>query len=130
MDQHMASFHMPASSLEAAKKAIQSLHGQETINDGSGAHFSWVNNNFYELDSFEELMDEWRWEVELDDAGNVCGIQFNGQKLGDDMILFKAIAPFVSPGSYIEMQGEDDCLWRWVFNGTTCEEKYATISWE
>lgn len=121
---------MYASTLDDAAKAIQALHGQETIHDGSGAHFSWVNNNFHKRKDFVSLMDEWRWEVELDDDGHVCNITFNGQKLGDDMILFKAIAPFVVPGSYIEMQGEDDCLWRWVFDGKTCTEKYANISWD
>jgi hypothetical protein len=130
MDQREATFNMPASVLDDAAKAIQALHGQETIKDGSGAHFSWVNNNFHKRKDFVGLMDEWRWEVELDDDGNVCNISFNGQKLGDDMILFKAIAPFVAAGSYIEMQGEDDCLWRWVFDGKTCTEKYANISWD
>lgn len=34
------------------------------------------------------------------------------------------------PGSYIEMRGEDGALWRWVFDGKTCKEITAKITWD
>ena len=55
-------------------------------------------------------------------------IYFDGEKLGDDAILFEAIAPYVKKGSFIEMNGEDGCIWQWQFNGKTCIEKAATVS--
>jgi hypothetical protein len=71
----------------------------------------------------------WRWYLEEDSKGNVVGIQFNGEKLGDDNILFEALGPFVQKGSFIQMQGEDGTMWRWTFNGTDMREVTATVSW-
>ena len=75
-------------------------------------------------------MASWRWEVEEDEDHNIISINFCGEKSGDDLILFDAIAPFVEPGSMIEMLGEDGAKWRWIFDGKTCEEKYAKIVWD
>jgi hypothetical protein len=47
-------------------------------------------------------------------------LRFTGQKLGDDNILFAALAPYVEADSYITMVGESedgDEFWRWVFDG-------------
>lgn len=71
----------------------------------------------------------WGWEFETDDKDNVNGVMFTGEKLGDDDMLFEALAPFVTKGSYIEMSGEDGGLWRWVFDGKKCKEKHAKVSW-
>lgn len=87
---------------------------------------SWVNeiavNN---SDLFEDALSECRWEYYEDDSS----LWFEGEKLGSDYELFCAIAPFVEDGSYIEMSGEDGCLWRWVFENGKCEEIYPTIIW-
>jgi hypothetical protein len=106
--------------------AIQSLRGKETC----GTHFSWVDKNFHKLTDVKAIIRAWRWEPKFDENGNICGINFDGEKYGDDGILFNAIAPYVEAGSYIEMVGEDGAKWRWIFDGETCEEKQATISWE
>jgi hypothetical protein len=130
MSQQFARFFVSKENADKAAKAIQALHGKETIHDGSGAHFSWVDNKFYEIEGFEPLMSEWRWEVTENDDGDFDSIEFVGEKSGDDLILFQAIAPFVKKGSYIEMQGEDGALWRWVFNGKTCQEVNARVEWD
>lgn len=130
MNQQFAVFFVSKENADKAAKAIQALHGKETIKDGSGAHFSWVDNKFYQIKGFEDLMSEWRWEVVENDDGDFDSIQFSGEKIGDDLILFQAIAPFVKKGSYIEMQGEDGALWRWVFNGKTCQEVNARVEWD
>ena len=109
--------------------AIKSLHGKETIGDASGRHFSWVNHNFYESNDLEEIMADWRWEVFFNGNGDINEIEFVGQKIGDDEILFKAIAPFVEDGSYIEMCGEDGLMWRWEFKDGRLIEKTAHITW-
>lgn len=129
MQQVEESFHISADNVPKVVDAIRRLSGRETIRDATGAHYSWVRQDFARLTTIPELMRAWRWEVETED-GNIVAIEFCGEKLGDDHILFNAIAPFVKKGSYIEMSGEDGERWRWVFDGKTCVEKTATISWE
>jgi hypothetical protein len=66
-----------------------------------------------------------------DDKEYVIGIMFEGEKSDStEEEMFNVIAPFVKAGSYIEMQGEDGARWRWVFDGETCKEKNAEISWD
>jgi len=126
-----SNFVIEASNFAPALAAIKGLAGKETINDSSGRHFSWVNtNDFVNAKTLEEAMLAWRWEIDCGDDGSVQYIYFTGEKIGDDMILFDAIAPFVEDGSYIEMQGEDGAIWRWVFADKKVQEKYASISWE
>ena len=129
MSQNECSFRMDAKDFDKALKAIQALHGAESIADSGGRHFSWVGDKFHEINDFEEMMQEWRWRLELDTVG-ACGIQFEGEKIGDDQALFDAIAPWVKKGSYIEMHGEDGAIWRWTFDGEKCIEKSAKITFE
>ena len=94
-------------------KVIKNLHGSETIGDSSGQHFSWVDNDFHKLDNLEEMFKEWRWEIEKSGKNYVI-VGFLGEKLGDEEILFKTIAPYMNEG-YIIMKGEDDSIWKWKF---------------
>jgi len=55
-------------------------------------------------------------------ALDITDIQFIGERRGGDEDFLKTIAPYVEPGSYIQMAGEDHAQWRWVFNGKTCKE--------
>ncbi len=93
---------------------------------GGGPHqgrYSWVEEDFAtRYDDLHDMMEEWRWELEYDDNGDVDAIQFIGEKIGNDKTLFDAIAPFVESGSFIEMVGEDGTKWKWVFDGMTCKE--------
>lgn len=75
-----------------------------------------------------EAMRAWFWEVVLED-GYLTGLVFNGEKYGDDDRLMQAIAPFVVHGPYIEMRGEDDDLWRWVFLNGKLHETRPTVVW-
>ena len=74
-------------------------------------------------------MNENRFEIEFDDSGNICVLQFSGEKLHDEFEFLKLIAPYVESGGYCEMSGEEGCQWRWVFDGKTCHEIFATITW-
>ena len=69
------------------------------------------------------------WELQEDDKGNINAAVFLGEKLGDDDMLFAALAPFVTKGSYIQMSGGDGGCWRWIFDGKKCKEKHAKVSW-
>lgn len=54
---------------------------------------------------------------------------FNGEKLGNDFEIFTQIAPYIEDG-YIEYQGEDGALWRYVFENGKVKEVYPKIIWE
>jgi hypothetical protein len=77
---------------EAALEAIKGLAGKETMGP---EHFSWVDTReFLYADTFEEAMRAWRWETDSDWKY----ILFTGEKLGDDNLLFDAIAPYIEAG--------------------------------
>jgi hypothetical protein len=116
-------FFIPA---DRKAECVQAIKGLAGLRRQFG--FSWVDDDFVEKNTFCEIMEAWRWEVSLSKDGDAIGICFQGEKLGDDDVLFGAIAPFVRAGSYIEMHGEDGAIWRWVFDGKECVEKVAKIT--
>ena len=131
MQQINDKFCIKVENQEGALKAIKDLAGGETIKDASGLHYSWViTEEFLKAKTLDKAIKAWNWYVYIDDVGDMRDIEFLGEKLGDDEILFSAIAPFVDEGSYIEMDGEDGSKWRWIFSEGKCIEKSATISWE
>ena len=80
--------------------------------------------------SLEDFCEHERWHLNFDDEhDDVVGIEFWGEKLWNDFALFKALAPFVDAGSYIECNGEEGEMWRWVFDGATCTEVRPTVTW-
>ena len=97
--------------------------------------FAWVvSADVLKATTLDAAMVAWGWRLDraesIDDVpGAVNGIVCHNEKLGDDDRLFAAIAPHVTPGSFIEMRGEDDAHWRWVFNGTSCREVAAVVTW-
>ena len=126
MNQRYSKFFISAKNKDATLEAIKGLAKQFP-----DEHFSWVTpEQFLSAKTLEEAMDAWRWEIDLDEKGNVEEISFCGEKIGDDKLLFDAIAPWVKKGSYIEMQGEDGEQWRWNFDGKTCKEQNARIVWD
>lgn len=92
---------------------------------------TWVDCSVVlESETLYEALEECRYELEEDSEGNVVDIYFVGEKIGEDHSIFNSIAPAIEDGSYIEMLGEDGCLWRWIFNDGVCKEKDAKILWE
>ena len=78
---------------------------------------------------FEKTLLDNGWYVVYDEKGNVYDIEFVCDKWSDDNIFFDVFAQFVEKGSYIEIVGEDNQLWRMVFDGEHCREIYPTILW-
>lgn len=139
MNQNDCRFFVPADKVKDMIAAIHLLAKNESAMSGAhysggekiSSHYSWVNMNFVDSNDVAEIFDCWRWSIEVDEqTGDIVDIYFDGEKLGDDFVLFKAIAPFVKPGSFIEMSGEDNCMWRWHFDGEKCVEKTPTITWD
>jgi hypothetical protein len=121
-------FIIRVGNFDAAHAAIKALHGRETVNDSSGAHFRFVDQKFYERTSLRAILSAWRWSVTRAPAlagGDIIAIEFEGQKLGDDDLLFATLAPFVESGSCIEMEGEDGNTWRWEFEGQAVRKVFV-----
>jgi hypothetical protein len=132
-------FFIEASKKDAALAAIKALATETDKMSGftsrGGAiierHFSWVTTeNFVNAKTLAQAMQEWQWLADEDADGNITYISFEGEKLGDDGVLFEAIAPFVKDGSYIEMSGEDGCRWMWCFKNGKMTEKTAKFVYD
>jgi hypothetical protein len=118
---------IPKAKVAGALKAINLLHEEA----GEGHHFSWVDNP--SKNGFEDLVkaiEAWRYSAKKLKNGNVEIVYFLGEKLGDDEILFTALAPFIKGGGAIEYAGEDAEQWRYEFVKGKMVEKHAVISWE
>lgn len=117
-------FNMKKENLPAALEALKSLAKKNK-------NLSWVySGDVINSETFEEAMAEFRYEVVLDENGNVTFIDFTGEKFGSDDLMFSAIAPFVESGSYIEMCGEDGEFWMWKFKDGKFKEVQAKRVYE
>lgn len=66
--------------------------------------------------SFQEAMNAAGWVVSGDTTtGDVVDIYGSGSDWAHDEDVFSVIAPFVREGSTIEMAGEDNRFYRWLF---------------
>jgi len=91
----------------------------------------WIDTDrLLEAKTLEDALFIARWDANIDAEGNISDIWFHREKLGDEDALFQVIAPYVKEGSYIQMCGEDNSMWRWTFNGKECVEIQAHVSWE
>lgn len=129
MQQEETRFAIRAENMKHAFGQLQALAARAGAH--RRGHFAWVDTStLLSAKSVQEHLAEWRWDPELDADGNIVGLDFTGEKLGDDMELFKALAPYVERGSFIRMSGEDGELWRWFFDGTSCVEQTPTVSFD
>lgn len=137
--QSCSEFFIPKENIPDLIKAIRSLSGKDYEDQRRGGSyisggtknqswFSWVDMSFVNSNDIQDIFDCWRWNVELDDEGNIDVILFRGEKSGEDKLLFDTIAPFVKTGSFIEMTGEDGYCWRWLFKDSKCTE--ITPKWD
>lgn len=134
MRQSAASFKVKKENKAAVVKALQEMPDDDyAYMDGS---------DWRDLNNIPDILGEWGWNVKMEQTktvengdeiirtGDVIGISFAGESIGDEHKMFQAIAPFVEPGSFIEMTGEDGSTWRWIFDGSTCEQKSPSIEWK
>lgn len=90
----------------------------------------WVSSEAQTSKDIEEVFEAWRWNVYMDQKGNIVNIDFNGEKAGDDSKLFHAVAPYVEDGSFIEMSGEEGEIWRWTFRDGEMIEEGCELCWD
>jgi hypothetical protein len=94
--------------------------------------FAFVKNSvLISSNNISSAFEAWRWLPEIDNQGNIVDLDFMGEKLGDEQILFDAIAPFVEAESYIIFAGENGetgKVWRWRFDGKLCHYEIGKIN--
>jgi len=95
-----------------------------------GNSYAWVDSDAASWKTLECALRAWRWEPSYNSSLDIVKLDFVGEKLGDERVLFSKLAPFVQSGSYIEMIGEDGARWRWVFEQGDVVEKPAKIGWD
>lgn len=128
-------FKIRAVNKAAALDAIKALNRRAT--EIGGGHikgvrcWSWVDSSEVDQAStLEEALQAWRWSVFTLQAEDIDDISFEGEKYGDDIFMFEAIAPYVEDDSFIEMEGEEGERWRWLFKQGEVQEKYAKITYD
>lgn len=119
MNMMEADFHIKADKQAAALAALKSMEGDR---------FSWVDDSFRTAETLKAAASEWRYYLVDAKNGDIEGISFEGEKLGDDEAFFAVLGPFVTAGSYVTFQGEDGGIWRYYFTGKRMIEQYAEIT--
>lgn len=114
----------------AAVKALKNVNALLVSGASMSRRYSWVQENFDEAKTLPDILKAWRWQAQLDKEENISDLNFTGEKLGEEMILFEALAPYVKNGSYIEMRGDENSLWRWVFENGSVVDKTPRVSWD
>ena len=94
-------------------------------------YYSWMNGcDPSQWDSLKEAMNDWRYKVSLNKNGDIDKIEFIGEKMGQDDLLFQTIAPFVDTWSYLHFVGEDGEQWILKFDGVNMVKKKGKMVFE
>lgn len=104
--------------------------GQSKSSDAAKALRKYRVSCGYDCDKSESLVDilnDLCWRAEIDDAGNIVDLYLNDERLGDEETFFEVLAPFVKPGSFIALEGEDGYIWCFYFDGRHCTQHHGVI---
>lgn len=124
-------FEILSENKQKALNALKDYFKNNNNKDDILHYHPWVDEDkLFLSNTLEDALYECRWEVDIDDNGDISYISFIGEKYGDDEQYLNSIAPFVEKDSYIEFSGEDGELFRWIFDGETCKEIYPRIDWK
>ena len=125
MSQQRENFFVPSNHVNDIVRAIHRLALDKQDNG-----CSWVDDSVLDMVDVKDVFRFWGWGIEQNMDGDIVDINFDGEKLHEDDVLFRAIAPFVKHNSYIEMCGEDNTMWRWAFKNGVMIEQTPKITWE
>jgi hypothetical protein len=123
IEQHDTCFIIKKKNFTAVRKALIKAINSSKISD-------WVNISQINKKGLKRLLEECRWEPAFSKAGDIDYIRFTGQKIGNEEELFKTLAPFVEPGCYIEIFGEEDAHWQYQFDGKKMKEVGGVLDYE
>lgn len=128
MNMTCARFGIEREHFDACRKAVRDM--MESYPNS----YSWVSTKEV-LDACNRkdifgVFKAWRWDVGISKRRGINNIEFTGEKLGSDEPFFETIAPFVTDRSYIEMEGEDGCRWRWWFSNGEMRTDHMRAEWD
>ena len=142
IEQVGSAFYLPAGQKAAALAAVKSMFS------GAAREYLYVaREEVVAARTVEAALMAWGWEAEVDRTGTCphCGGPLPGlatasgdiidliwrwDYAGDEDRLFATIAPFIAPGSWIEMRGAEGEHWRWMFDGRNVTRIFARIIWD
>ena len=81
--------------------------------------FDWVDGAYIWAHTIREALKCWNYKAYFDFDGNLVSLDFIGEKLGDEVILFETIATYVQEGSFLQFEGEDNARWAYYFTGNS-----------
>lgn len=88
-----------------------------------------AEDDILESNSLKECFENLRYPLKL--KGNYYEIKdFEGEKLGDEKLIFGSIAQYIKNNSYLEYIYDDGDRFRLCFNDSKCTFKYPKIIWE
>jgi len=113
---------IPADKVQDCLAAINLLFKKQS-------RYSWVEAPKEEHTDLVAALDNWRYEAHVQENGDVEISYFQGEKLGDDKVLFQAIAPFADGVIYcVGEHGEDH--WKWAFADGELKECWGRIVYD
>lgn len=129
MEMTDSKFEIKKENFEKALESLKSVFVPEnmTCYDLVGGkaypHFSWVDTKIVlKSETLDKALKEIRYTPKYNNDGDICSVEFTGEKYGDEKIFFNALAPYVEDSSYIAFQGEDGFEWEWFFNDGKVEK--------
>jgi hypothetical protein len=121
--------------VEKALKAINDLHkDNETMKENGADGGVWTNGTEEIWYSFVgnppaggfvslfNALQSWRYFGATQEDGSFVIDSFCGEKMGNDDVLWNALAPFLPNDAEIVCKGGDEATWRWIF----VDEKLVT----
>lgn len=103
--------------------------GSTSVSNSPHKFFSWMEWNYDEIyDTAEEIFSALGFDCYVEDNGDLRLLVYDN-KSGAEECFLNAVAPYVTPGSFIDWQGEYGELYRWEFDGTTMNQKNGEIVW-
>jgi len=143
IDMEVKKLTITKENVSKALEAINALHKDQATMKKNGAgggswcagketvHYSWVTQPPEGgFQSLVEAFDAWRYTAMVNDDGSVEVMHFNGEKLGNCDVLWKALEKLVPPTAEIHCRGEDGMQWKWTFKGGKFKEVAARTVWE
>lgn len=113
------------------ENALAAIQGRGI--DDELRRLGWSDEQIDGLEDYDELspvmFNSFGWLLRFEDSEDVIGIEWaTGETDEEDdqanLVLFRAIAPYVEEHSRIVMQDKNGDVWRYVFAGGTCRETY------
>lgn len=117
-----SSFYIFKEDIPKAVKAILESEFADTLQNP-------ISNNKNETEVFQEYLKDNGYEAEFTETGDIDSLLFHSDRINDDIEFFNTFAKYVTAGSYLEMEGHGNEVWRMYFNGETCEEISPIIEW-